>query len=311
MYSSEKTSNFVESVDLTFIIIFGISLFFLILITLVMIFFVIRYNKKRHPVPSKVKGSNLLEIIWTIVPTILVLIMFYYGWKSWFEMRKIPDNTFNIKAVARMWSFGFEYENGLVTDSLIIPKGKPVKLELVSQDVIHSLFIPAFRVKQDMVPGMANNYMWFIGEKEGSFDLFCAEYCGLRHSYMITKVVVKSEDDFNKWYNTSLKAISEDASPVQLGLNVLKAQGCFACHSNDGSKLVGSSFKGLFMSERTVVVDDVEKTVTADKDYISRSIFEPNVELVKGYPAVMQDYKGKVKESDVDLIVAYLKSLNE
>jgi len=303
-----KTSNFIDSVDTAFIVILGISFVFLVAITAVMVYFIIRYNRKRSPEPTQIKENVLLEVIWTVVPTILVLVMFYYGWRSWFQMRKIPENTFDIRAISRMWSFSFEYENGLITDTLYIPQNTPVKLELISQDVIHCLYIPAFRIKQDMVPG-ATNYMWFMSERTGRFDLFCAEYCGQRHSYMITKTVVKSQNEFDKWYSEASQKQSSADTPEAKGLQILKNQGCFACHSIDGSKLPGPTFKGLMGSEKIVLVNGKEKTITADNAYIKRSTFEPNKELVKGFLPIMLNYKGKVKEEEIDFIIAYLKTL--
>jgi len=303
-----QTSNFIDAVDTAFAIILGISLFFLVGITIVMVLFIIRYRKKRSPKAIQIKERPLVEIIWTVVPTILVLIMFYYGWKSWYQMRIIPDNTFNIKASARMWSFSFEYENGLITDTLYIPQNTPVKLELESQDVIHALYIPAFRVKQDMVPG-SPSYMWFMGEHLGKYDLFCAEYCGERHSYMTTKTIVKSKEDFDTWYAEAKAKDEADTSPEAKGLKILKAQGCFACHSIDGTKLPGPTFKGVMGSKKTVLINGTEKEITVDKSYVASSVFEPRKEITKGFPPVMLDYKGKIKEEEIEYIVAYLKTL--
>ena len=179
-------SNFVEQVDLAFYIIIGISLILLIGITAVMIYFVIRYSKKRNPVATQIEGNNKLELIWTVIPTILVLLMFYYGWVGYQPMRDVPDDAMEVKAIGRMWSWTFEYDNGIKSDKLIVPHNKPVKLNLVSTDVVHSLYIPAFRIKEDVTPGI-NNYMWFKAQELGSYDVFCAQYCGTRHAYMITK----------------------------------------------------------------------------------------------------------------------------
>lgn len=181
-------SNFVEGVDRAYMAVTVVSLFFLIALTLVMLYFVYKYNKKRHPVAIQIEGSTKLEIIWTVIPVILVLVMFYYGWAGWAPMKKAPDDSFNIKVVARMWNFKFEYPNGKQSDTLIVPLDKPVKLALISLDVVHSIYIPAFRVKEDIVPG-SEKMAWFIGQQEGIYDLFCAEYCGLNHSYMINLVI--------------------------------------------------------------------------------------------------------------------------
>jgi len=297
-------SNFVQGVDLTFIIILGISVFFLVGITAVMIYFVIRYSRTRNPKASQIEGNNKLEIIWTVIPTILVLIMFYYGWMGYKPMRQVPPGAIPVKAYAQMWSWMFEYENGKRSAELVVPLDKAVRLDLISRDVLHSLYIPAFRVKEDVVPGR-DNYMWFIAQQEGEYDLFCAEYCGERHSYMITKVRVIPEADYLVWLEQS--DIPADEPP---GLTILKQNGCLACHSQDGSKLIGPSFKGLYGKRETVIAQGVEKEIIADDEYILRSIYEPNAEVVKGYnPGLMISYKEQLSEEDVRKVIEYIKGL--
>ncbi len=301
-----NASNFVEGVDTAFMIIFGISLFFLIGITAVMIYFVFRYHKKRNPKATQIEGSHTLETIWTVVPLILVMVMFYYGYKGYAVMREVPDDAMQVTVISYMWDWDFQYENGKTTKDLYVPKDKAVKLNMVSLDVIHSFYIPAFRVKEDVVPG-TENYMWFIGQQEGEFDILCAEYCGLRHSYMSAKVIVKPEAEFDTWladYNPEL-----DKDPR--GLEILRSNACIGCHSLDGSKLVGTSFKGLYNSTKTVVLPNgKEKTMLAKDDYIKRSIKEPNAEVVKGYsPNLMQSYEKILSEEDINEIVKYLKTI--
>ncbi len=236
-------SSFVEGVDLAFFIIIAISLVFLIGITFGMIYFSIRYNKKKHPVAEPTKESVKLEIAWTVIPTLLVLGMFYYGWVGYRPMRAIPENAITINVTGKMWSWTFEYENGKWDSLLYVTVNKAVKLNLYSPDVIHSLYIPAFRVKEDVVPGI-NNQMWFKAERLGKYDILCAEYCGQRHSYMMSKVVVLPEVEYTAWYNTK-QIVDTTAMPGELAM---KKIGCNACHTSDGSKLVGPSYKGLFGS---------------------------------------------------------------
>lgn len=297
-------SNFVQGVDLTFIIILGISVFFLVGITALMIYFVIRYRRSKNPKASQIEGNNKLEIIWTVIPTILVLIMFYYGWVGYRPMRQVPPDAIPVKAYAQMWSWMFEYENGKRSAELVVPLDKAVKLDLISRDVLHSLYIPAFRIKEDVVPGR-NNYMWFIAQQEGEYDLFCAEYCGERHSYMITKVRVIPEADYILWL-----AQSDTPADEHPGLTVLKQNGCLACHSLDGSKLIGPTFKGIYGKKEIVVVQGTEKEIIVDDEYILRSIYEPNTEIVKGYnPGLMISYKEQLSEEDVGKVIEYIKGL--
>jgi len=297
-------SNFVQGVDLTFIIILGISVFFLVGITAVMIYFVIRYSRKRNPKATNIEGNTKLEIIWTVIPLILVLIMFYFGWIGYRPMRKVPEGAIPVKATGQMWSWSFEYENGKRSAELVVPYNKPVKLDLFSLDVIHSLYIPAFRIKEDVVPGK-NNYLWFTAQQLGEFDLFCAEYCGDRHSYMLSKVKVIPEADYEKWLAQS--DIPADEPP---GLTLIKRNGCVACHSLDGIKIVGPSFKGIYGHEVEVVTNGQDRTITVDDEYIKRSIQEPNADVVKGFnPGLMISYKELVPEEDIQKIIDYIKEL--
>ncbi|MDX9905631.1 MAG: cytochrome c oxidase subunit II [Bacteroidales bacterium] len=297
-------SNFVHGVDLTFIIILGISLFFLVGITAVMIYFVIRYSRKRNPKATNIEGNTKLEILWTVIPLILVLVMFWFGWVGYQPMRKVPEGAIPVKAIGQMWSWSFEYPNGKKSAELVVPLNKPVKLDLFSRDVLHSLYIPAFRIKEDVVPGK-NNYMWFTALELGEYDLYCAEYCGERHSYMLSKVKVLPEAEYESWLVQS--DIPADEHP---GLTVLKQNGCIACHSLDGSKIVGPSFKGIYGHEVEVITDGKERKIIVDDEYILKSIYEPNADVVKGFnPGLMISYKEQVKEEDVKKIIEYIKGL--
>lgn len=297
-------SNFVQGVDLTFIIILGISVFFLVSITTVMIYFVIRYSRKRNPKATNIAGNNTLEIAWTVIPLILVLVMFYFGWLGFRPMRNVPEGAIQVKAIGQMWSWIFEYENGKKSAELIVPLNKPVKLNLFSRDVIHSLYIPAFRIKEDVVPGK-NNYMWFTAQQEGEYDIFCAEYCGTRHSYMLSKVRVLPEAEYNSWL-----AKSDIPAGEHPGLTLMKQNACVTCHSQDGSKIVGPSFKGLFGRKEIVIADGIEKEITVDDAYIKRSIYEPHVQVVKGFnPSLMVSYQKQLTEEDIQKIIDYLKGL--
>lgn len=312
--SPQNASNFVAGVDLAFMIILGISAFFLVGITVVMIIFIRKYREDKHPKAIQNEGSVKLEIIWTVIPLILVVLMFYYGWLGWKPMKNPPKDAMRITAIARMWNFKFEYSNGKIIDSLYVPVNQPVILDLKALDVIHSLYIPAFRVKEDMVPGDLKQ-MWFIPGKIGSYDLFCTEYCGLDHSYMYTGVKVMPEDEFEKWLaDTSAVApvVAANATPADLGYQVLVKNGCNACHSSDGSKLVGPSYLGSFGKMHTVEVGGKKTEVMMDADYIRRSILDPNAEIVEGYnKGLMLSYEGLVTDEEIDLIIEYIKSLHD
>lgn len=190
-----------NQVDSLFIYIIAICVFFLLLVTGFMIYFVFKYSKKRNPIPTNITGNTTLEVLWTVIPTILVLSIFYYGLIGFNVMRNPPADAMVIQVTARMWQWSFEYPNKKKTDTLLyLPVGKPVKFEIHSMDVNHSFYVPAFRVKEDAIPGKTN-YMWFLPDKVGEYWIECAEYCGLNHSYMRGKVIVMSTDDYYKWYN--------------------------------------------------------------------------------------------------------------
>lgn len=316
MYTADPqyASNFVAGVDRAFIIILGVSVFFLIGLTALMIVFIYKYRKDRHPKAIQNEGSNRLEIIWTVVPLVLVLVMFYFGWMGWRPMKNPPDVAMHVKAIARMWNFQFEYENGKITDTLYVPINEPVILDLVALDVLHSLYIPAFRVKEDMVPGQ-DKVMWFIPGTEGEFDLFCTEYCGLEHSYMFTGVIVMPQEDFKQWLSDTTAVapvVDTEMTVSDQGYQVLLRNGCNACHSMDGTKLVGPSYLGGWGGTRTVVTGRDERDVTVDAEYVKRSIYDPNADVVKGFNnGLMLSYEGMVSEEEVNLIIEYLKALNE
>jgi cytochrome c oxidase subunit 2 len=220
----------------------------------------------------------------------------------------------HVKAIARMWNFRFEYENGKFTDSLIVPINEPVIIDLVALDVLHSMYIPAFRVKEDMIPGQ-KKVMWFIPGTLGNFDLFCTEYCGLEHSYMFTGVKVIPKEDFDTWLGDTSQVVPVVSSTVSLadqGFEVLRRNGCTACHSSDGSKLVGPSYKGVWGHTQTVVTNGQKREITVDAEYIKRSIFDPNADVVEGFnKGLMLSYTGMITDQEADLIIEYLKTLNE
>jgi cytochrome c oxidase subunit II len=289
-------STYSNVVDEAFIFILGTSVLMLIGVTVTMIWFAIRYNRKRHPKAAQIEGSILLETIWTVLPTILVLVMFYYGWTGFKIMRDIPEESMKVKVVSRMWSWLFEYENGYQSTELVVPVGQPISLDLVSQDVIHSFFVPAFRLKEDCMPGRTNR-AWFEANRTGDFQIFCAEYCGDQHSKMLANLKVVEPAEFTTWLNQP-----REDNPRQ----ILTTKGCVACHSLDGSRLVGPSFKGLSGRTETVIVNGESKQITVDEDYLRRSIMDPNAELVEGFQPLMPPQENLINETELDKIVKLL-----
>ena len=195
---SNGASNFINSVDSVFIYALAVSVFFLVLITVLMLFFIVKYNRKRNPKATNIHSSTWLEVTWTIIPTILVMILFWYGWVSYKEMENIPEDATTIEVSAQMWKWTFTYDNGVQSDTLFVPLNEPVVVNLHSSDVNHAFFVPAFRIKKDVYPGQERR-AWFIAQELGEFDIACAEYCGLSHSNMYAKIVVLPEDEFINW----------------------------------------------------------------------------------------------------------------
>jgi cytochrome c oxidase subunit 2 len=299
-----NASNFVEGVDFTLYLILGIAVFFLVGITATMIYFLIRYHKKRNPVATNIEGHIGLEILWTVIPTILVIIMFYYGWTGYKPMLTPPDDAMEIEATGQMWKWTFVYPDGKTVDSLVLPIDKPVKLNLKSPDVLHSLYIPAFRIKQDVVPG-GDNMMWFIPQKMGKYDILCAEYCGQLHSYMLSSVSVVTEAEYETWLKSS-----PDLSNEHQGLTLMKKNACISCHTLDGNRLVGPSFKGLLGREEQVIIDGNEQTITVDRDFIMQSIKDPNAAITATYQqGLMTPYKDILSDEDINHIIDYIQTL--
>jgi cytochrome c oxidase subunit 2 len=298
-------TNLSASVDNVFLFIVAISLALLAGVTIAMVWFAVRYSRKRHPRAESIEGNLTLEILWTVIPTLLVLAIFWVGWKGFVYQRTVPDDAMLVKVTARMWSWSFEYENGRTDSVLRVPLGKPVKLSITSADVLHSLFIPAFRVKEDCVPGM-ETYLWFRPDQAGDYDLFCSEYCGTGHSSMITKVHVLSEEDFARWYRGE-GAPAAKAGPD--GAKLFQEKGCGACHSVDGSPKIGPTLKGVSGHRVTVVTGGKEREIVADDAYLRRSLLDPAADVVKGFPPIMPSQKGQLSDAEIDALVEYLKTL--
>jgi cytochrome c oxidase subunit II len=310
MFSYSSGSS--EIVDNMMLFIVSVSVFLLVGITAAMIFFIIKYNRKRHPVAKQIEGNLFLEIIWVGFPTVLVLIMFYYGFEGFKKLRASANFAMKVQVIGRMWEWKFTYENGKKSDTLYIPLGKTTKLEMKSADVNHSFFIPAYRLKEDVIASRTT-YLMLTPRKTGAFDVECTEYCGVGHSAMLTKIVVVSLPEFEAWLNDSTSGIKKNIAGnkgLEYGKELLKTKGCLSCHTLDGSKLTGPSFKELAKGKVTVLIDDAELEVPIDDDYIKQSIMDPNSEVVKGYAKyTMPENKGRINEEELRAIVEYLKTI--
>ncbi|MCA8988455.1 MAG: cytochrome c oxidase subunit II [Planctomycetaceae bacterium] len=315
----EQNSTFAESVDSLYYFIFWLSAVFFVLIIGLMVYFMMKYRRVEGQEPEKSPSHNTpLEVSWSVLPGFLVLFIFAWGFNTYVDMRTPPNDAYEINVTASMWSWQFGYPTGAVDGELHIPVGTPVKLIMQSKDVIHSLYVPAFRAKQDVVPGRYSG-MWFEATKTGKFDLFCTEYCGQKHSDMITKVVVhplnkegvteEVSQTFDEWMEIAMDpAEGGKKTPAEAGQKVVGMFGCLQCHSVDGSKKVGPSFKGFFGKE--VDITGVGK-VKMDENYIRESILEPNAKVRAGFDPKMPSFKGNMKDEWIDYVIAYIKSIQD
>ncbi|MCC7409796.1 MAG: cytochrome c oxidase subunit II, partial [Phycisphaeraceae bacterium] len=250
--------------------------------------------------------STPLELTWSLIPTAIFLAIFYYGFKGFMDLAAPPDYAYEIKVVASKWRWEFVYPNQAASDTLHVPKDVPIRLLLQSDDVIHSLYVPTFRIKKDAVPKRLNT-TWFKATQTGEYDLFCAEYCGTRHSQMLSKVVVQEPEAFNAWLDNAANWVAS-VPPIEAGAKLYTTKGCFQCHSTDGRAGTGPSFKNLFGHDVALVGG---KSVLADENYLRDSILDPAGQVVAGYAAVMPTYQGRLKDAELNGLIEWIKSLSD
>jgi cytochrome c oxidase subunit II len=294
-------SNTAGKVDDAFMFIVACSVVLLAIVTVCMVVFLIKYNRKRHPRPEHVEENVLLEVVWTVIPTILVIFMFYFGWVDFDYIRNAPRDAMPVQVTARQWSWLFAYDNGRQNDVLNVPLGRPVKLLMTSADVLHCLFIPAYRIKEDCVPGMTT-HLWFTANELGTYDIFCTEYCGVGHSHMRSKLVVMRPEEFAAWQSSPPEKTGTDTGP-----KLLQSKGCLGCHSLDGTRLIGPTFKGLSGRRETVAESGEEKEIVVDAAFIRHHILNPRLATVKGFPPVMPTIP--MTADELTAIVSYLETV--
>jgi cytochrome c oxidase subunit 2 len=312
----KQASTSAEKSDAVFFLIFGLSVLFLVFITGLMIYFVIRYSKKRHPKAAQIEGHTGLEILWTSIPLVLFLGIFYYGWTNYEYMRQAPRDSMVVKVTARQWSWSFEYPNGKQSKVLYAPIAKPMKLEVRSADVVHGFFVPSFRLKIDAVPSRANT-TWFQATQLGTYDIECTVICGVDHSLMLSKVMVVPEDEFKAWYfggenapepTTTLRKLPEPPKASEpAGLAILRAKGCLVCHSVDGKPMVGPTLRALYGKQEMVVTNGKLRSVIVDEAHLRMAIQDPMKDVVKGFPPTMPTTP--VSPQELSEVVSYLKTL--
>jgi cytochrome c oxidase subunit 2 len=300
-------STMAGEVDALFYFIYYVALIIFVGVIGVTAYFMWKYRKKGKHSLTEGKDHNIkLEILWTVIPTLLVFIVFIWGFRGYMKLHVAPRNAMEVNVTAQKWFWNFTYAEGNNSiNELVVLVNEPVKLIMSSQDVIHSFYVPDFRVKMDVLP---NRYttVWFEATSIGEFNLFCTEYCGKGHSEMIAKVTVLSEDEFANW-KASADAIPAGMSMAEAGAKIYKDKACYTCHSIDGSPGVAPSFKGKYGTMEKLTDGS---TVLVDENYIRESVLNPQAKVVAGFQPVMPTYQGLLKEQQIDALIAYIKSLN-
>ncbi|HYL80608.1 MAG TPA: cytochrome c oxidase subunit II [Candidatus Acidoferrum sp.] len=298
----EQASTIAGQVDALLLFLTAVSAIFAGLIFLTLIFFAIKYRRRSEKErPRPIHGSLPLEIVWTVIPLGLTMIMF--GWGAWlyFSMSRPPADAMEIFVVGKQWMWKLQHPDGQrEINELHVPVGRPVKLTMTSEDTIHSFFVPEFRVKKDVVPGRYST-VWFQATKPGEYHLFCTQYCGTSHSNMIGRIVVMPQDAFQDW----LRGGGAGVPLAVAGEKLFQQLACISCHVAGGGG-VGPTLVGVFGKPVKLTTG---QTVIADEAYIRESILDPPAKIVAGYAPVMPPFKGQVSEDQLLQLLAYIKSL--
>ena len=280
------------------------TLFFAVLVTVLIIFAAFKFRRQSEKeVGDDVHGNNVLEVGWTLIPTIIAIGMFAWGAAIYVNYRIAPTDTLDIYLVGKQWMWKLQHETGQrEINELHIPVGRNVKLTMTTEDVIHDFYVPAFRTKADIVPGRYS-YLWFNATKPGKYRIECAEYCGLNHSGMGGWVYVMEQKDYDNWLSGNVSG----QSPVDIGKDLFETKlGCASCHAN-GPQQRGPKLEGLYGKDVKLVGG---RTVTADDAYLRNCILNPSTQLVDGFPPIMPTFKGQVTEEQLLGLIAYIKSLS-
>lgn len=295
----ELGTTFKDQADYAIFWITAISFFFLALIGGLLVYFSIRYSRRNNPVATQVDGHLGLEVMWTIIPTIIVAWFFWFGWEGYKTNRTVPENAMIIEVEAYKWGWNFKYPNGKVADHAYVPNGTPIKFVITTKDVVHSFYLPEFRNKRDAMPGY-ESFVWITPTELGEFNIYCTEYCGLNHWNMNRKLYVITPEEYNTWVNT----VSAD-----LDGETLYSQKCASCHSIDGSSMLGPTFKGLSGSVHKSLITKEGKVldVTVDRDYLKESIIEPGAAIYEGYPNVMPSFTN-LSNKEMENIIDFIES---
>jgi cytochrome c oxidase subunit 2 len=275
------------------------SAFFTLLIFGLIIFFCIKYRRRSEAPPPFIPSSNLLEVAWSVIPFGMALVAFVWGAKIYMDEGHVPPDSMEVDVVGKQWMWKLQHPEGRrEIDELHVPVGRRVMLKMTSEDVIHSFYIPAFRIKQDVIPGRYT-YQWFQATKIGEYHLFCAEYCGTFHASMVGRVIVMEPAEYQQW----LQGGAHSDSMAEGGRELFERMGCAACHGQQAPTMAG-----LYNSQ--VQLSD-GRTVKADDNYLRESILSPSAKITAGYPPIMPTFKGQISEEQILQLIAYIHSLQD
>lgn len=304
----KQSSTIAPEIDFGWDVAMYLAIVLFILVIVPMVLFVMRYRRKHADEIGAPTGHNTtIEIVWSVIPLAVVMGCFLVGFKGFMHASVAPANSYEIAVTAKKWAWVFTYPNGATTDELHVPANRPVKLVMSSQDVLHSFYVPEFRVKQDVVPGTYTT-AWFEATEPKEYSLLCAEYCGTAHSAMLAKVVAHEQKEFDAWLEKAGRA-GQDLAPDAYGKELFTKSGCNACHSVvPGQRLVGPSLGGIFGKNEKLHGGG---EVPVDENYLRESILNPNAKVVDtfGPSSAMPPYKGQLKDNQVDALIAYIKTL--
>ena len=303
-----NASTTATDIDWLYDVMVLIATLFAVGIFAAMAWFCIKYrakDRRSNEVVEKTPDHNTtLEITWSLIPMVIMIALFVWGFKGYVDLRTTPKDAQEVHVTAQKWKWLFDYPKGISDDALHVPVNTNVRVVLSSVDVLHSFFVANFRVKMDAVPGRYTE-LWFHATEPGEYPIECAEYCGTNHSEMHTKVVVHEPGGYEKWLADKEKQM-ETMDPVQLGTMLYNQLGCGTCHSLDGTRLIGPSFKGLWGKTETLADGS---SVKVDENYIRQSLLEPQAQLVAGYAPAMPTFQGKLSDAKIAGIIAYMKTL--
>ncbi len=303
----ESASSLSGSVDALYVFLLGLSAFFGLLIVAALLLFSLRYRRRPGHLATPIEGSLPLELLWTGIPLVIVLFTFAWGTRLFLRAQTPPGEAMRFHVTGKQWMWKIQHPTGQSEiNELHVPLGQKIALTMISEDVIHSFFVPAFRVKKDVLPGMYSS-LWFTPTKVGVYHLFCAEYCGTKHSAMVGSVVVLDPADYQAW----LDGRPAERNPLEAGTMLFQNLRCDTCHTVGAGTSTSGPPRGPDLAGRfgTDVTLSDGQTVRFDERYVRESLLEPPKRLALGFQPLMPSYKGQIGESDILALIAYLKSL--